>query len=294
LNFKISLQELSENGQCISSEGTIQHIDSKYIYVLQSEEGLKQDICVLEIGTLKLITKIDCQEQNFAALDSNSRHVVFIFSKGIVEVYDKSTWELLQTFTYPSNGMYVVINEELLLVSIYGSQSALYKYDENKNSWVLLGYPSIHSTPFLSAYYYDDILYTGAMYEEIFATHLKLDGFKKLDFIETWGRYVVCLKVDQDNVYYGAEGILAVYNKTTKETDPDAFEDHTDNHFDIDEKYVFYAKGSSVGIKRKNSWNLEKEIVAEDAHISNVYVDDEFIFFNDGKKLFQVSKSSIL
>ena len=132
------------------------------------------------------------------------------------------------------------------------------------------------------------------MYEEIFATSLKLDGFKKIGFTEPWGRYVICLKVDEDNIYYGAEGIIGVYNKITKETVCEPFEDHQDNHFDIDDKYVYYSRGNNIAIKEKNSWNLIKEINSE-TQIRAVFVDNEFIYFNDGEiKFHQIPKTSLL
>ncbi|MBY9006356.1 MAG: hypothetical protein KGD63_06330 [Candidatus Lokiarchaeota archaeon] len=277
-----SIGEISNKEGYFTSKGSIVHIDSDYVYILHQGEGLKQEIEIFKKDTMQAIKKIDLREQNFSALDSNDIHIAIVYRKGITEIWDKATWNLLQNFTYNTNGIEVMMNDDMLLVSIYGQQSAVYTYNKEEKNWKCLGYPQLHTSPFQSVFYHNNLVYTGAMYEEILISSIKPNGFKKIEFIDTCGRYVDCIKVDDDYIYHHCEGFMGVYDKTKKEISDD-FEDYYSGNFDIDERYLYYSIDKGIVIREKKSWNIIYKIDTENKQANDVFVDDNSLFFDDNE-----------
>ncbi len=288
-----NFEDIQNENDFFSGSGNIQHIDQKNMYLLRGYGGLHQEIEVFNKSSLELISKIDLQEQNFSAIDSNDKHLAIIYRKGIAEIWDKLSWEIINKFTFPRHCMDVMINNQMLVISLYGQQNAVYSFDSNEKSWKLKGYPSIHSSPFLSSCYFDNLVYTGATYEEIFISDITPVGFKILDRIEAFSRYIGCLKVDKENIYYSCEGFLCIYSKKKKD-DIKIIDDYENDDFDIDENYLYYPIKKSALIVTKNNWDIIHEIKSEKIMIMGIYVDKFSIYLNgnDGK-YYKIPKAKI-
>ncbi len=292
----VILTELTQKEGYYKNKGYIVHIDSEYVYVLKSEGGLKQYIDIYKKDTMQIVKIIDLREQNFAALDSNENYIAIVYRKAITEIWEKSTWILQNTYTYENtNGVEVLMTEDILLVSLYSQQSALYLYDKEQKTWNLRGYPSLHTTPFQSAFFYNGLLYTGGMYEEILISDIKPEGFKKIEFIDTWDRYVDCIRVDNEYIYHHCEGFLGVYDKIKKNILEDYFEDHYSGDFDIDEKYIFYSIEKGIAIREKKSWKFKNTINTENIQATDIFIDNKNLYFNDNDGNFhQIPKNSLI
>lgn len=279
----ISIRELSKKDRYFNSKGSVQHLDSEFVYVLRSEGGLKQNIEIFKKKTMQKVKTIDLREQNFSSMDSNENFIAIVYRKAITEIWDKSTWNLQHSYTYDNtNGFRVLMTEDILLISLY-RQCAIYIYDKDQKTWKVGGYPVLHTTPFLSVFYHDGLVYTGAMYEEILISDIKPKGFKKLEFIDTWGRYVDCIKVDNDYIYHHCEGFLGVYDKAEKKILEDYFSDHYAGDFDIDESYLFYSIEKGIVMREKKSWKIKNMVNTENIQSTDVFIDKNSLYFNDNE-----------
>ena len=123
----ISIRELSEKERYFNSKGSIQHLDSEFVYVLKSEGGLKQYIEIFKKNTLQKVKTIDLREQNFSSIDSNENYLAIVYKKAITEIWDKSNWNRQHSYTYDNTiGYTAFMTEDILLVSLYSHQSAIY------------------------------------------------------------------------------------------------------------------------------------------------------------------------
>ena len=280
----ISIADLSSNDRYFKSKGSIQHLDSGFLYVLRSEGGLKQYLEIFDKKTLQKVKEIDLREQNLSSMDSNENYIVLVYRKGASEIWEKNTWNLKQEFKYPNMVGYTgFITEDMLIVALYSSQCAIYFYDRDAKIWNLKGYPPIHSTPFIGAFYYNGLVYTGGLYEEILVSDFGPDRFKKLEHIETWGRYVDCIRVDDDYIYHHCEMYLGLYDRTKKEILAEPFEDHYDGSFDINEGYIYYSKEKGIVIRKKKSWDIKCVIDTGETQATDVFVDKSDLYFNDNE-----------
>jgi len=290
----ISIRELSEKERYFNSKGSIQHLDSEFVYVLKSEGGLKQYIEIFKKNTLQKVKTIDLREQNFSSIDSNENYIAIVYRKAITEIWDKATWNLQHSYTYENtNGFQAFMTEEMLLVSLY-RQCAIYFYDKDQKTWKVGGYPTLHTTPFISAIYHNGLVYTGGWYEEILISDIKPEGFRKIEYIDTWGRYVDCIRVDEDYIYHHCEGFLGLYDRAEKNIVEDYFNDHYSGDFDIDENYLFYSKEKGIVIREKKSWNIKNAVNTENIQATDVFVDNNNLYFNDNEGNFHKISKDIL
>ena len=292
----ISIRELSKKEPYFNLKGSIKHLDSEFVYVLRSEGGLKQYIEIFKKNTLQKVKTIDLREQNFSSIDSNENYIAIVYKKAITEIWDKSNWNLQHSYTYDNTiGYTAFMTEDILLVSLYSHQSAIYFYDKDQKTWEFGGYPSLHTSPFLGTFYHDGLVYTGALYEEILISDIKPEGFRKIEYIDTWCRYVDCIRVDNDYIYHHGEGFLGVYDKAEKKIVEDYFDDHYSGDFDIDENYLFYSKEKEIVMREKKSWKIKNMVNTENIQATDVFVDTNNLYFNDNEgNFYQISKDILM